>query len=239
MLNRLIRDISALSGKLASGRHCFAGDARAIAATEFALMLPFMMILMVGSFELSQGMKAARKITLVADTVGELLSQNGTGTVGSADLSFAQDSAMLIFPDILAPSAARGVTWDQDPASDIKISMSGVAITLHVPGCTSNCLYDAKVAWTAGPNPRPCGTVLTPVPNSALPSSTTLPTDTINPSFLIVVDAAYDYKPSFGVVLTGSFPLKRAAYFAPRNVNAVKFSNAGGGGTLGAACPGY
>jgi Flp pilus assembly protein TadG len=83
---------------------------QAIAATEFALVLPLLVILMLGSVEAARLIVSARKVTLVATTAVEMLTQNGTGKVNYVDLHFATDSTMVIFPQILQDAAQKGIS---------------------------------------------------------------------------------------------------------------------------------
>ena len=55
--------------------------------------------------------------------------------------------------------------------------MAGVLFTPNPTTCTSNCSYIANVVWNSGPNKRTCGVALTAVPDTSVPSKTTLPTD--------------------------------------------------------------
>jgi hypothetical protein len=135
---------------------------------------------------------------------------------------------MVIFPQMLQDAARKGISWK----NDISISIAGVLFTGKPAGCTpSNCSsYDANVVWNSGPNKRTCGVLLTPAPDTATPSPTTLPTDVFGPGSLIVVDIVYNYAPIFGSVFTklfgsplfGTIPIARSAYLAPRYVQAPK-----------------
>ena len=51
---------------------------QAIAATELALVLPLLVMLMLGSVEVARVIIASRNVTAVATTAVEMLSQNGT-----------------------------------------------------------------------------------------------------------------------------------------------------------------
>jgi Flp pilus assembly protein TadG len=53
-------------------------DTRAVAAVEFAMLLPIMMTLYLGVVEVSQGFAISRKITLTARTVSDLASRVST-----------------------------------------------------------------------------------------------------------------------------------------------------------------
>ena len=50
------------------------GDERGVSAVEFALLLPLMLTLYLGAVEVSQGIRADRKVTLTARTIVDLVS---------------------------------------------------------------------------------------------------------------------------------------------------------------------
>ena len=63
----------------------FARDSRGVAAVEFALLLPILMLLYFGVVELTQGIMAQQRTSHVAATVGDLVSQSST--LSSADVA--------------------------------------------------------------------------------------------------------------------------------------------------------
>ena len=54
---------------------CFAQDRRGTSAVEFAMLLPLLLTLYLGTFEISQGIGINRKVTLTTRTVADLASQ--------------------------------------------------------------------------------------------------------------------------------------------------------------------
>jgi Flp pilus assembly protein TadG len=52
------------------------GDTRGIAAIEFAMIAPLMLVLFFGTVEFSSGVAVDRKVTLMARTLSDLTSQN-------------------------------------------------------------------------------------------------------------------------------------------------------------------
>ena len=56
----------------------FSTDRRGMAAVEFALLLPVLLILYLGAFEGSQAISANRKVEAVASTVGDLVSRSSS-----------------------------------------------------------------------------------------------------------------------------------------------------------------
>src|SRR5215210_4823639 len=76
-----------------------AADERGVSAVEFALLLPLMLSLYLGSVEISQGIGADRKVTLTARTICDLVSQ--VSSIGNADMTNAlnaSSSVMVPFP---------------------------------------------------------------------------------------------------------------------------------------------
>src|ERR1700726_3230086 len=70
-------------------------DRSGIAATEFAVIVPLMLVMFFGTVEFSSGVAVDRKVTLVARTLSDLTSQSLS--VATTDLSnfFAAGTAIL------------------------------------------------------------------------------------------------------------------------------------------------
>jgi Flp pilus assembly protein TadG len=96
----------------------FIGDRGGVSAVEFALLLPMMMTLYLGSVETSQGIAVNRKVTLTAHTLADLASQYTDIT--NADMS----NILAAGPAILAPYPTANV---QEVVSELSINAQGVA----------------------------------------------------------------------------------------------------------------
>jgi Flp pilus assembly protein TadG len=70
-------------------------DCRGIAATEFAMIVPIMLVVFFGTVEFSSGVAVDRKVTLMSRTLSDLTSQSIS--VADADLSnfFAAGTAIM------------------------------------------------------------------------------------------------------------------------------------------------
>lgn len=70
-------------------------DRRGVAAIEFAMLLPFMLVLFFGTVVFSSGVAANRKVSLMAQTLSDLTSRSIS--VASSDLTnfFAADTAIM------------------------------------------------------------------------------------------------------------------------------------------------
>jgi Flp pilus assembly protein TadG len=73
-----------------------------VSAVEFALVLPLMLSLYIGSAEVSQGIAADRKVTLMARTVADLASQ--VSSISNSDMNnLLNASAAVMQPYSTAP----------------------------------------------------------------------------------------------------------------------------------------
>jgi Flp pilus assembly protein TadG len=116
-----------------------------IAAVEFAMILPIMLVLFFGTVEMSNGVAVYRKVTLMAHTLSDLTSQS-TEVQSTTDLPnfFAASTG------VMAPYSATPITQS---ITEIWVNASG----------------QARVQWSY-PTPITPGTVVTIPPNLAGPS---------------------------------------------------------------------
>src|ERR1700716_4669946 len=78
-------------------------DQSGIAATEFAVIVPLMLVMFFGTVEFSSGVAVDRKVTLVARTLSDLTSQSTTVT--DTDLTnFFAAAAGILTPDSPTPT---------------------------------------------------------------------------------------------------------------------------------------
>lgn len=104
-----------------------AGDKRGVSAVEFALIAPLLVSLYLGCVEISDGVSADRKVTLVASTVANLVAQSTT--ISSSDMSNILDASSAI----VAPYSS----------SNLKITVSCISIDANKA---------ATVKWSATRN---------------------------------------------------------------------------------------
>jgi Flp pilus assembly protein TadG len=105
-------------------------DCRGIAATEFALILPVMLVLFFGTVEFSAGVAVDRKVTLMARTLADLTSQ--TLSVANSDLTnFFNASNAIMTPYSGTPTQATVSELYVDPST-----------------------LQARVEWSQGAAPR-------------------------------------------------------------------------------------
>jgi Flp pilus assembly protein TadG len=98
--------------QIARGLGAVARDERGVSAVEFAMLLPLMLALYLGTVEISQGIGADRKVTLTARTVADLVAQ--VSTVSNSDMTNSLNAAAAV----IAPFST----------SNLKVTVSSVSI---------------------------------------------------------------------------------------------------------------
>jgi Flp pilus assembly protein TadG len=93
-------------------------DVRAVAATEFAIVLPFMLVLWVGGVELGNGLAISVKVSETAHTVADLVSRNACVTNSTLSTMLGASSATI------APYASGNATIT---VSEVSTDASGNA----------------------------------------------------------------------------------------------------------------
>ena len=96
----------------------FFSECRGVSSVEFAMLLPMMMTLFLGSVETSQGVATKRKVSLTAHALADLATQYTDIT--NADMSNILNAASAI----LAPYPVAGL---QAVVSQLSINATGVA----------------------------------------------------------------------------------------------------------------
>src|SRR5437588_10014768 len=87
-------------------------DQRGVSAVEFAMLLPLMLTLYLGTVEISQGVGIDRKVTLTSRTVADLASQ--VSSMSSSDMS-----------NVLSASSSVVAPYD---STQLKVTVSQIAI---------------------------------------------------------------------------------------------------------------
>jgi Flp pilus assembly protein TadG len=96
--------------------HNLARDNSGIAATEFAVIVPIMLVLFFGTVEFSSGIAVDRKVTIMTRTLSDLTSQSTS--VGDTDMAnFFAASAGIMTPYPATPTKATISELYIDPAT--------------------------------------------------------------------------------------------------------------------------
>jgi Flp pilus assembly protein TadG len=114
-------------------------DCRGVAAVEFAMVLPLMLVLFFGTLEFSAGVAVDRKVTMMARTLSDLTSQNISVTTTQLNNIF-NASAGIMTPYSWTPVKSTITELYVDPntlTAKVQWSqMSGTGAATHAPGDT-------------------------------------------------------------------------------------------------------
>ena len=165
----------------------FLQDRRAVTSVEFAILLPLMVGLYLGSAEVAQGIALKRKVTLTAHAVADLSTQYTA--INNAQMSNLLNAASAI----IAPYASGNL---QATVSEISINAQG----------------EATVAWSDSLN----GTALPVGQSVTVPAALAVPN-----TFLILGQAQYAYRPTYGYVLTNALTLSDQIFLMPRQSTSI------------------
>jgi Flp pilus assembly protein TadG len=179
------------------------GDCRGIAATEFAVIVPLMLVMFFGTVEFSSGVAVDRKVTLVARTLSDLTSQSTT--VADSDMTnFFTASSAILTPYTPAPTQAT--------LSELYVNPTTLKAT---------------VQWSKSATINSAG-VVTLLTGRAVSSPVTIPSAlAIGGTYLIFSEVSYLYTPTVGYVMNkAGVTLSDVSYTRPRQSTCVYYNPA-------------
>jgi Flp pilus assembly protein TadG len=188
-------------------------DCNAVAAIEFAMIVPIMLVMFFGTVEFSSAVAVDRKVTLIARTLSDLTSQSLS--VADTDLTnFFTASNAIMTPYAAAPTQATLCELYINPT------------TLVV-----------KVEWIKSATFNSAGVVVLGT-GSATNCPLTIPSQlAVGGTYLIFSKVLYPYVPPVGYMgAIPSFPLSDVSYTRPRQSKCVIYPTPPVGTPL-PACP--
>lgn len=182
----------------------FVADRRALAATEFAVIVPVMLVMFFGTVEFSTAVAIDRKVTLIARTLSDLTSQSiKLADSDMQDTFTASISIVQPYDATLVKGTISQIYIDADSIATVQWSKSGTIAS----GATQ-----ATLATSA----RNAGDKVT----SIIPAALLIPS-----TYLILGEANYTYSPTIGYVLKSSLPLSDVSYTRPRQTTCVPYNS--------------
>jgi Flp pilus assembly protein TadG len=184
-------------------------DRRGVAAIEFAMIVPIMLVLFFGTVEFSSGVAVDRKITLTARTLSDLTSQSlaSPATLVDSDLiNVFTASTSILYPYSPTPTKAQlsEIYVDSNKIAKIQWSKAGVVTSASSPA-------------TLTTSTRTAGDVVTPTVPVAL---------LIPQTYLIFSEVSYLYTPTIGYVMAkAGVNLSDVEFTRPRQGTCVLYNN--------------
>ncbi len=177
----------------------------AVAVVEFALVVPIMLTLYIGSIELSQAFNMDQRVITIAGAVGDLVSRSNATTS-----PITTTSLQNYF------QAAQAIIYPFDPNNQLQQVVSVVAV--NAAGTT------ATVEWSQGYHGGVALTQCTPYAGTH-----PIPAAMLNISksnWIVVSEASYVYPPMLGLFFPNSFYLYHQNFYLPRYAVYIPYNGA-------------
>ncbi|MDF0544819.1 pilus assembly protein [Sphingobium sp. H39-3-25] len=162
------------------------GCARGVAATEFALVAPFLILLYVGSFQMADAISAQRKVTKTARTLADLTSQYSSITLSDADNILRTASL------VMAPYASSSGSFTITQVKTDSAGISTVDWSRKFDGSNTSAGYASAKTLSLPINVG--------VPNTSV----------------ILAEIQYTYRPIVAPAMIGSMSFSDSIYMFPR-----------------------
>lgn len=159
---------------------------RGVAATEFALVAPVLILLFVGSFQMADAIAASRKVTTTARALADLTSQY-TSVSG-----MTVDTILRASQQVMQPYSSKDGTFTLTVVSTGNGGASKVAWSKKLVNEVTSTAYEKESKFT-------------------LPVSAANPGTSV-----VVADVTYIYKPIIAPSMFGQFTMTDRIYMLPR-----------------------
>jgi Flp pilus assembly protein TadG len=188
----IMKPVSEMLSRACASAHRLVRDRSGIAAVEFAMILPVMLVLLFGTVEFSSGVEVDRKVNLIAHTLSDLTSQSPATGISAAELGFFFSAGT----SILQPYSSA--------------PLNQVISELYVDPNTGKAYVQWSQGFQGGVG-RAKGSVV------SIP-----PTLAVGGTYLIFSEVNYLYKPTIGYVMSSAgVTLSATAYTRPRQASCV------------------
>src|ERR1700731_1310102 len=180
----------------------FINSTRGVAAIEFAVLAPMLLLIFVETFDIGNAIAVYMKVRSATFALASITNQYSTGNNGiqSSDMTAITGAT----PAVLAPYSSTPVTAK---ISQIKMTSATIA-SVSWSYATSGTAYTQGSSWTR------------------LPSQLTS-TNACNsyPCYLIYAEVSYAYKPLLFSTITSAFTMADSLYVTPRSSPCVQYLN--------------
>jgi Flp pilus assembly protein TadG len=179
----------------------FIASQRGVAALEFAMIMPVMLILFLSSFDVGNAIIVYLKVRTATYELAAITNQYGTGPI--AQISTATMSAI---------TSATSAVMAPFPSSAAVVTISQIKATSATA---------ATVTWSQSVNGTKLSGSYTGLPSNMAKNSC----NNIYPCYFILSSVSYPYTPLFGHYMTGSLTLSDTLLMTPRVSTCVQYNN--------------
>lgn len=179
----------------------FIASTRAIAAVEFAIIMPILVVMFLSTFDAANGIAVYMKVRSATYTLAAVTNQYGTS------------NSAISSTDMTAITGAASAVLSPYPSGPTVVTISQIKATSNT---------QAQVSWSYSLN----GTALT-----TGATYTGLPTSFAKnscggsyPCYVIVASVSYTFTPTFGAFLTGPITLADGLLVTPRSSVCIQYN---------------
>jgi len=198
-----MRRIADLLDRLAGLFRRFRAANEAVAAVEFALVLPLMLTMYLGSSELSQLINVDQRVTVTAGTIGDLVSREKNEITADELTDYFQASTAILSPF---------------STSNLKQTVTLVSV--------DSATGKVTVKWSQGYNGgRTFSTGDFPVSHVLPAQMISLVQNAASP-YMVISEASYTFQPLLGLFFNHSFLLYHQSFYLPRYPTIICYNTA-------------
>lgn len=176
----------------------FVASTRGVAAIEFAMVLPVLVLMFLASVDAGNAIAIYMKVRAATYTLGAITNQYSsiqttdmtaiTGATAAVLAPYSATPTIVVLTQIKATSAsAATVSWSYSPTSGHALAQ-GSSVTLPSNFAKNSC-------------------------NSTYPC------------YLIYAQVSYTFTPTFGYFTTGNINLSDSLYVTPRSSTCIQYNN--------------
>lgn len=196
-------------GLLVRGAQRFRGASRGVAAVEFAFIAPLMILIYLGTTEVSSGVTTGRKLTLLTRALADLTGRATTNSTSEMTAVFAAGTA------IMAPYAT----------TNLQMRISSITVTgatgARVGRVAWSCAKGSSVTGAPANAQGQAASAVYPIQALTANSVYTIPAGYEDADYFVVADAMYPYIPQFGYAWIGRIDLSQTAPWTVRATSPV------------------
>ncbi|QLH69927.1 TadE/TadG family type IV pilus assembly protein [Rhodopseudomonas palustris] len=179
-------------------------DVDAVAATEFAIVVPFLLALFIGGVELANGMAISVKVSATAHSVADMVTQNTSLSTTSMQ-------------NILTGATATIAPYSVNDSSGKSL------LTVTVSEVSSDANGNLTLQWSRSFNGATFGSGRTSLSGLTVPTSlngivgnASNPNNQNDQVSFIVGEVSYAYTPNLGFAISGTVNLTDTVWMFPR-----------------------
>jgi Flp pilus assembly protein TadG len=185
-------------------------DSNAVAATEFAMVAPFMLLLYVGGVELGDGVAINVKVSATAHSIADMVSQN-------TSLSTSQMQNILTGASaIIAPypvNNGQGGSIMSVTVSEVSSDANGTLTLRWSQSFNGTSFGPGRTSLAANGS---YGPITLPTSLNGTPGNPNNPNNQNDNVSFILGEASYAYTPNLGYTISGTVNLGDSYWIFPR-----------------------